>query len=81
MHNLKILSNEKKRDIQAGFAATTISSILSFIPTGISIVSSIIGAIKSLTSAKAEIKTKDFSYKWDQSVEPMQFTSSVHYCR
>ncbi|CRH46152.1 Uncharacterised protein [Mycoplasmopsis arginini] len=58
------LSKKECDEISGGFAISAlITSIVAAIPIVTSAISSTVGLIRSVNSAKGEIKTKDFSAK------------------
>ncbi|AWX69289.1 hypothetical protein [[Mycoplasma] anseris] len=81
MEGFEKLNEQELNEYEGGFAiSSVISAIISFIPTGISIASSIAGLVKSVNSPKGEIKTKDLNFKWDSSQPNIEFSTMLHYC-
>ncbi|WP_427867590.1 hypothetical protein [Mycoplasmopsis arginini] len=75
------LSKKECDEISGGFAISAlITSIAAAIPIVTSAISSTVGLIRSVNSAKGEIKTKDFSAKWEDSDNKIGFNVGFHYC-
>ena len=82
INNFKKIDIENTKKIAGGFAISAfISTLIStIIPAGISIISSLVGLGKSVSSPKGEIKTKDLNYKWDNSSDNSSINSAFSYC-
>ncbi|WP_045434129.1 hypothetical protein [Metamycoplasma canadense] len=76
------LSKQECDEISGGFAISTIfSSILASIPVISTFVTSTFGLIRSISSDKGEIKTKDgFLAKWEDGNNKQGFNIGFHYC-
>ncbi|WP_330463514.1 hypothetical protein [Metamycoplasma gateae] len=79
---MKKLNEKQCNEISGGIAITAlISSIIGAIPVIASTITSTVGLIRSLSSSKGEIKTKDgFSAKWDDGDNNVGFNVGFHYC-
>ncbi|PZW01598.1 hypothetical protein [Metamycoplasma auris] len=68
-------------NLSGGFALSAmITSILGTLPLIFSTVASTAGLIKSLSANKGEIKTKEFSAKWEKEDNNVGFNVGFHYC-
>ncbi|ENY68827.1 hypothetical protein MAU_3120 [Metamycoplasma auris 15026] len=75
------LNKEECNNLSGGFAISAIiTSILGALPLVFSTVASTASLIKSLSASKGEIKTKDFSAKWENEDNKMGFNVGFHYC-
>ena len=82
MKNFNQIDKSKLKNYEGGFAISTFVSTLitTIIPGIIGIAGSAIGVIKSGMSAKGEIKTKDYNYKWDNSSSSSMISNGNYYC-
>ncbi|AZZ65793.1 hypothetical protein DMC14_001155 [Metamycoplasma phocicerebrale] len=76
------LSEYEANELAGGMAISgIIGSILSALPIVLSAVGSTVGLIRSASSSKGEIKTKDgFNAKWEDSDNSIGFNVGFHYC-
>ncbi|QZE12570.1 hypothetical protein [Mycoplasma sp. Ms02] len=67
LKDLKQIPDDKLEQISAGAAGVATVAILSAIPAIVNSIAPIVGIIKSSLSANGEIKTKEATYKWDDT--------------
>lgn len=80
MNKFVKVDDNKLKTLEGGLAiSSVIAAITSLVPAGISLISSIIGTVKATTAPKGEIKTKDQTYKWDNS-ETTTYNVGFSYC-
>ncbi|AZG68726.1 hypothetical protein [Mycoplasma struthionis] len=78
----KEMNIEKSKDMSAGFAISSIiTSILAILPAAFTVISSTVGLIKASQAESGEIKTKDFTSKWENKNNGnIGYNVGFHYC-
>ncbi|RMA78569.1 hypothetical protein JN00_0210 [Metamycoplasma subdolum] len=81
MHEFKPLEKTKWKNLEGGLAISALlTTIFTLIPLGVSAVTSIVGAVKLMSSPKGEFKTKDgATMKWDNSESSTAYNFGIHY--
>ncbi|EFF41524.1 hypothetical protein [Mycoplasmopsis alligatoris] len=74
IENLEKLSQEEMHKIEVG---TLVTTLMSAIPLIFGVINSVVGLVKSVNSAKGEIKTSDTTYKWESKASNISSSEAM----